>query len=75
MPRNWIHISIEVANKGKDDETREFVVVEGPGFRELLEQQLGLRNLTEEEFTIGVYLIGCIDEDGYIRRELELIVD
>jgi RNA polymerase sigma-54 factor len=65
----------EVVNKGKDDEGREYVVVEGPGFREQLEQQLGLRNLTEKEFTIGVYLIGCIDEDGYIRRELELIVD
>lgn len=65
----------EVVNKGKDDDSREFVVVEGPGFRELLEQQLGLRNLTEKEYTIGIYLIGCIDEDGYIRRELELIVD
>jgi RNA polymerase sigma-54 factor len=65
----------EVVNKGKDDDSREFVVVEGPGLRELLEQQLGLKSLTEEEFTIGVYLIGCIDEDGYIRRELELIVD
>jgi RNA polymerase sigma-54 factor len=65
----------EVVNKGKDDETREFVVVEGPGLRELLEQQLGLKTLTEEEYTIGIYLIGCIDEDGYIRRELELIVD
>ena len=65
----------EVVNKGKDDDSREFVVVEGPGFRELLEQQLGLRTLTEQEFTIGIYLIGSIDEDGYIRRELELIVD
>jgi RNA polymerase sigma-54 factor len=65
----------EVVNKGKDDDTREFVVVEGPGFREQLEQQLGLRNLSEKEFTIGIYLIGCTDEDGYIRRELELIVD
>lgn len=65
----------EISNKGVDDETREYVVVEGPGFHELLEQQLGMRDLTDLEYTIGVYLIGCIDEDGYIRRELELIVD
>lgn len=65
----------EVVNKGPDDETRDFVVVEGIGFQELLEQQLGLKDLTEKEYTIGIYLIGCIDEDGYIRRELELIVD
>jgi RNA polymerase sigma-54 factor len=65
----------EISNKGADDEHKEFVVVEGPGFQELLEQQLGLRDITESEYTIGVYLIGCMDEDGYIRRELDLIVD
>jgi len=65
----------EVVNKGPDDESRDFVVVEGPGFQELLEQQLGLKDLNEQEYTIGIYLIGCIDEDGYIRRELDLIVD
>jgi RNA polymerase sigma-54 factor len=65
----------EVSNKGADDESREFVVVEGPGFHEVLEQQLGLKDVTQTEYTIGAYLIGCLDEDGYIRRELELIVD
>lgn len=65
----------EISNKGADDETREFVVVEGAGFQEQLEQQLGLKDITETEYTTGVYLIGCLDEDGYLRRELELIVD
>lgn len=65
----------EVSNKGADDETREFVVVEGPDFHSQIEQQLGLRDLTEQEYTIGIYIIGCIDEDGYLRREIEMIVD
>lgn len=65
----------DVSNKGADDESREFVVVEGPDFHSLLEQQLGIRELDEKEYTIGLYLIGCIDEDGYIRRETESIVD
>ncbi len=65
----------EVVNKGPDDDSRDFVVVGGVGFQELLEQQLGLKDITEKEYTIGIYLIGCIDEDGYIRRELDLIVD
>lgn len=65
----------EISNKGADDETREFVVVEGPDFHSQLEQQLGLRDLSEQEYTIGVYIIGCIDEDGYLRREIEMIVD
>jgi RNA polymerase sigma-54 factor len=65
----------EISNKGADDEVREFVVVEGPDFHSQLEQQLGLKELDETEYTIGIYLIGCIDEDGYLRRDLELIVD
>lgn len=65
----------EISNKGADDDTRDFVLAAGPGFHELLEQQLGLKELNDNEFTIGQYLLGCIDEDGYIRRDLELIVD
>lgn len=65
----------EVVNKGPDDESREYVVAEGLGFKDQLEQQLGEKELSQQQYTIGLYLIGCIDEDGYIRRELELIVD
>lgn len=65
----------EVSNQGPDEESREFVVVEGPAYREQLEQQLGLREVTEQEYTIGLYLIGCLDEDGYMRRETEFVVD
>ncbi len=65
----------DVVNKGPDEESRSFVVAEGIGFQELLEQQLGLKDISEKEYTIGMYLIGSLDEDGYVRRELELIVD
>jgi RNA polymerase sigma-54 factor len=65
----------DVVNKGSDEETRSFVVTEGAGFQELLEQQLGLKEINETQYTIGLYLIGSLDEDGYVRRELELIVD
>lgn len=65
----------DVVNKGADDETRGFVVTEGPGFQELLEQQLSLRDISDKDYVIGTYLIGSLDEDGYVRRELDLIVD
>lgn len=65
----------EVVNKGPDEENKDFVIVGGLGFQELLEQQLGLKDISEREYTIGSYLIGCLDEDGYVRRELDLIVD
>jgi RNA polymerase sigma-54 factor len=65
----------EISNRSADDEVFQTVVVEGPDFHSQLEEQLGLRDLTEKQFSIGLYLIGCIDEDGYIRRDLDLIVD
>ena len=34
-----------------------------------------MKEITEREYTIGVYLIGCLEEDGYLRREIDLIVD
>ena len=65
----------EISNSSSDDEVFQPVAVEGPDFHSQLEEQLGLRDITEEQFSIGLYLIGCIDEDGYIRRDLDLIVD
>lgn len=65
----------EISNSSADDDYFQAVAVEGPDFRSQLEEQLGLRDISEEHFTIGLYLIGCIDEDGYIRRDLDLIVD
>jgi RNA polymerase sigma-54 factor len=48
---------------------------EGESFQEYLLDQFRLKNLSERQFRIGEYLIGNIDEDGYIRRNLEAISD
>ncbi|MDR2969000.1 MAG: RNA polymerase factor sigma-54 [Tannerellaceae bacterium] len=42
---------------------------------EHLIQQLGLRDLTETECKIAEYIIGNIDDDGYMRRDLNAISD
>lgn len=42
---------------------------------EHLLQQLGLRDLTEAECKVAEYIIGNIDNDGYLRRDLSAIVD
>lgn len=42
---------------------------------EYLLQQLGLRDLPEKEVKIAEYIIGNIDDDGYLRRELSAIAD
>jgi RNA polymerase sigma-54 factor len=44
-------------------------------FHENLTSQLGLLDIDEHEFEIAEQIIGSIDDDGYLRREIEAIVD
>ena len=58
-----------------DDKTIEIPFSAGISFRENLSNQLGLRGLDEHMQALGHYILGNIDDDGYLRRELESIVD
>lgn len=62
-------------NSSPDDERRESPLSQGPGFQELLLSQLGLHDLDDEQYQVAAYLIGNLDEDGYLRRDLDAIVD
>lgn len=63
-------------NYSKDDEKRsEIPFSVGSSFHEHLQSQLGLRTLTERQKVLGEYIIGNIDEDGYLRREISSISD
>ncbi len=44
-------------------------------FYELLIDQLGMLDLDERNFKIAEQLVGSLDEDGYLRRELSSIAD
>ena len=63
------------SNYSKDDKYEEIPFSVGSSFHEILEGQLGLRRLSEREEMLAKYPIGNIDEDGYLRRKLEAIVD
>ena len=62
-------------NYSKDDKREDIPFAGATSFRESLLTQLGLRRLTDREKGFAEYLIGNIDEDGYLRRDLESIVD
>jgi len=62
-------------NYSKDDEPREVPFVSGMSFHDYLRQQLGLRNLDEKKYNIGIYIIGNIDDSGYLQRSPDAIVD
>ena len=67
---------LQEKNYSKDEDKRaEIPFSVGFSFHEHLESQLGLRDLTDKQKILGEYIIGNIDEDGYLRRELINIVD
>lgn len=67
---------LQTKNYSKDEEKRtEIPFSVGFSFHEHLESQLGLRELTDKQTILGEYILGNIDEDGYLRRELINIVD
>ena len=62
-------------NYSADDEEKETPFASGTSFNQYLLQQLNTYRLDDEAFEIAQFLIGSVDESGYIRRDIEDIVD
>ncbi len=62
-------------NYSKDFKQRPVYLSGGRSLQEYLIEQLGYRDLSERDMRLGVYIVGSIDEDGYLRRDLDSIVD
>ncbi len=62
-------------NYSSDDKKTEIPYSTGTSFHEHLQSQLGLRIMNERELMLAEYLLGNIDEDGYLRRDIEAIVN
>ncbi|MFV0606533.1 MAG: RNA polymerase factor sigma-54 [Niabella sp.] len=58
-----------------DDEPRRAPIKNELSFYDTLVNQLGLLHLNEKERSIAEHIIGSIDEDGYLRRDSNAIVD
>lgn len=44
-------------------------------FTQSLQEQLGYRNLSERQYAVASFIIGSLDDDGYLRRSIDSIVD
>jgi RNA polymerase sigma-54 factor len=58
-----------------DEEQKTLPIAVGKSFHDTLYEQLALLALDEEEYIIADQLVGSIDDDGYIRREVDAVVD
>ncbi len=62
-------------NYSADDEDKSTPISGGISFHETLQLQIGSLILTEQESTIAEFIVGSIDESGYLRRAIEDLID
>jgi len=62
-------------DRGGDEEDREMPIAMTSSLVDSLMDQLGFLDLDDRQYSIGMQLIGSIDHDGYIRRDLSAIVN
>jgi RNA polymerase sigma-54 factor len=66
---------LKANNTSKDDKHEDIPFTAGMTFHEFLLEQVGLLQLTPKQETLIEYVIGNIDEEGYLRRTPEAMVD
>ena len=62
-------------NYPADDEDKNVPYAAGTSFHQSLKNQLNTFSLDDEERAIAEFLVGSIDDSGYIRREIIDLVD
>ena len=67
--------NLHVNNWGKDERPEYNTFSVKQSFTQSLQEQLGYRNLTEHQRTVASFIIGSLDDDGYLRRDIESLVD
>lgn len=62
-------------NYSGDDEQRESPLTESESLQDHLTEQVRLKNLPDNIAELAEYVVGNLDEDGYLRRSAESMVD
>jgi len=65
----------QVNNYGKDETPEYNTFSVKQSFSQSLMEQLGFRHLDKRQYQIASFIIGSLDEDGYLRRDIGSIVD
>lgn len=59
----------------KDDRPQYSTFSVRESFTQSLQEQLGYRNLTEHQYAVASFIVGSLDDDGYLRRSIDSLVD
>ena len=66
---------LQANNYSSDDDPYEAPIVNEETFQDYLNQQLAYRDLTDKQLEIGEYIIGNLDDNGYLNRPVPNIAD
>ena len=66
---------LRVNNYGKDERPQYNTFSVKESFTQSLMEQLGFRNLSEHEHDVAAFIIGSLDDDGYLSRDIGSLVD
>lgn len=62
-------------NLSRGERAEEIPFSDSISFYETLKEQLGMQHLSEEEEEIAEYLIGSLDDDGLLRKDMNTLTD
>lgn len=62
-------------NYSKDERPQYSTFSVKESFTQSLMEQLGYRSLSEHQYAVAAFLIGSLDDDGYLRRSIDSVVD
>lgn len=66
---------LHVNNYGKDERPQYNTFSVKQSLTQSLMEQLGFRNLDKHQHAVAAFIIGSLDDDGYLRRDIENLVD
>ena len=62
-------------NYSADDEERDTPYASGTSFYQYLTEQLNTYKLSDQQKQMALFIIGSLDDSGYLRRSLEDLID
>lgn len=66
---------LQERNRSAQEVVEDIPFSDTVSFYETLIEQLNMRNLSEQQYQIGEYIIGSLDDDGLLRKDIDKIVD
>lgn len=69
------YYKLNVNNSSKDDERPETPITVSISYQDSMLSNIGMFAFDDHHYLLAQHLIGSLDDDGYLRRDLDSIVD